>query len=83
MTIKLIDNNLRCFSFPFDWIRICSMKDVCDLFEQDFLDFLNPEYLEFKNLELDKDFIFPKKKFIFNKKHSIAFNDLHNSFEFK
>ncbi len=36
---------LRRWSFPFDW-NISSLRGVCDLIENDFIDFLNPAYLD-------------------------------------
>lgn len=57
----LRDNNLRCLAFPFDWIR-SSLHGLCLLLNDDFLDFLNPHYLDFE------------KTFILNRKYIITFH---------
>ncbi len=57
---KLRDNDLRCYSFPFDWLR-SSFQGVCNLFENDFSDLFNPRYLSFE------------KTYILNNKYCVAF----------
>jgi hypothetical protein len=54
-------HNIRCAAFPFDWIR-SSFDGLCNLLQDDFLDFLNPEYLTFENT------------FIFNRKYTLTFH---------
>lgn len=57
--LNLEDNNLRAWAFPFDW-NITSFNGLCNILENDFLDFLNPCYLD-------------RRAGIFNAKYNIAF----------
>ncbi|MDR3550955.1 MAG: DUF1796 family putative cysteine peptidase [Candidatus Babeliales bacterium] len=59
VAINLRNNKLRELSFPFDW-NITSLYGLRELINNNFIDLLNPNYLEKKNL-------------IFNTKYKIAF----------
>jgi len=57
--LNLDRNKLRSRSFPFDW-NITSLYGLCDILNNDFLDFLNPSYLD-------------RRAGIFNAKYNMAF----------
>ncbi len=59
VAINLDKHGLRKWAFPFDW-NVTSLKGLCDVIENDFLDFLNPQYLD-------------RRFCIYNNKYNLAF----------
>ena len=56
---NLEQNGLRKWAFPFDW-NVTSFEGLCDVINNDFVDFLNPQYLD-------------RRFCIYNTKYNLAF----------
>lgn len=57
--LNLNQNKLRMWSFPFDWNQT-SLRGLCDILDNNFIDFLNVKYLD-------------RRAGIFNSKYNMAF----------
>lgn len=49
IAFQLQQYNLRNYAYPFDWLLIPNLIDIINLINNDFINFISQDYLQFKN----------------------------------